>query len=119
MFSSLHPFPFGRRARMRRIVFLSLGVLEALVSLVLFYFARELPGPDDVQDGVGRVERVSRQSAAQVQSLRKQVATLRERRPQLQDMAVRLQQQMRVVADHLKDQSIDYDTVKTVGESLG
>jgi uncharacterized phage infection (PIP) family protein YhgE len=113
------PVFIGRRARMRRIVFLSLGILESFASLVLFFFAHELPGSEEVQDGVGRVERVSRQTTAQVQRLRNQVATLRERRPQLQEMAVRLQKQMRLVTDNLKDQSIDYDTVKTVGESLG
>ena len=65
----------------RRAVFLSLGTLEFLVALVLVGFAWQLPGPREVHDRVGRVERVSRASSAQVQALREQVQTLRERRP--------------------------------------
>src|SRR5262249_15026247 len=92
---------------------------ESFVSLVLFFFAHQLPGSAEVQDGVGRVERMSRQTTAQVQRLRKQVATLRERRPQVQEMAFRLQKQMRQVTGNLKGQSIDCDTVRTVGAALG
>ncbi len=104
---------------MRRIVFLTLGVLESIVALVLFYFAHELPGSVEVQDGVGRAERMSQQTLTQVQRLRKQLVSLRERRPQLQELAIRLQLQMRQVTDNLKDQTIDYDTVRMVGDSLG
>jgi uncharacterized phage infection (PIP) family protein YhgE len=104
---------------MRRILFLSLGLLEVLVAVVLFAFAYQLPGPNEVQDGVGRMERMGQRSAAQVQRMRQQVATLRERRPQLQEMTLRLQKQMRLVTDHLKNQPIDYEIVQAVGDSLG
>jgi hypothetical protein len=104
---------------MRRVVFLCLGLLEFLVALVLLYFAYELPGPAEVHDGVGRVERMGRQTSAQVQRLRKQVSTLRERRPQVHELAVRLQQQLRTVSDNVKNQPINYDSVRAVGDSLG
>ncbi len=103
----------------RRAVFLSLGVLESLVALVLAGFAWQLPGPREVHDRVGRVERVSRDSGTQVQRLREQVAALRERRPQLQSLALRLQKQMREIDAGVKGRQVDYTTVRTIGDSLG
>jgi uncharacterized phage infection (PIP) family protein YhgE len=104
---------------MRRTVFLVLGVLEVLVAVVLFVFAWQLPGPDDVHDKVGRVERLSRETSQQVQRLRQQVAGLRRRRPQMQDLAVQLQKQTQIVTQALRDQQIDYGTVHAVSDSLG
>jgi ABC-type transporter Mla subunit MlaD len=104
---------------MRRTVFLALGILEVLVALVLYVFVWQLPGPSDVQDKVGRVERVSRETSQQVQRLRQQVAALRRRRPQMQELAAQLQKQMQTVTRELRDQQIDYDTVRTVSDSLG
>jgi DNA repair exonuclease SbcCD ATPase subunit len=104
---------------MRRTVFLSLGVLEFLVALVLLAFAWQLPGPAEVGDTVGRVERVSKQASGQVRHLREQVALLRERRPQLQALTVRLQQEMRVVNAHLRHQQLDPEAVRVVGDALG
>ncbi|HZY86984.1 MAG TPA: hypothetical protein VFE78_19270 [Gemmataceae bacterium] len=103
----------------RRAVFLSLGVLEFLVALVLVGFAWQLPGPREVHDRVGRVERVSRDSSAQIQALREQVQSLRERRPQLQTLALRLQKQMRAVDADVKSRQVDYTTVRTIHDSLG
>jgi uncharacterized phage infection (PIP) family protein YhgE len=103
----------------RRAVFLSLGTLEFLVALVLVGFAWQLPGPREVHDRVGRVERVSRASSAQVQALREQVQTLRERRPQLQALALRLQKQMREVDNSVRSQQVDYTTVRAIQGSLG
>lgn len=104
---------------MRRSVFLSLGVLEVLVALVLVVFAWELPGRQDVADRVGRVEEVSRNASQQVEALREELQTLRDRRPQLQAMATRLQTEMRLLGEHLRRQRVDYDTVKTMGDALG
>src|SRR5262245_33682919 len=104
---------------MRRIVFVSLGVLEFLVALVLLAFAWQVPGPADVQEGVGRVEKVGKQTGRQVRQLRAQLQVIRERRPQLHAMAVRLQEEMRTVTDHLRGQQVDYGTVRTVSEALG
>jgi uncharacterized phage infection (PIP) family protein YhgE len=103
----------------RRAAFLSLGVLEFLVAVVLAGFAWQLPGPREVHERVGRVERVSRASSAQVQVLREQVQALRERRPQLQALALRLQKQMREIDGNVKSQQVDYTTVRTISTSLG
>ncbi|HEY7425460.1 MAG TPA: hypothetical protein VH682_14610 [Gemmataceae bacterium] len=104
---------------MRRIIFLVLGVLELLSAAVLVYFAWQLPGRSDVEDTMGRAERVTQHTGGQVQRLRDQLRAFRERRPQMQALALRLQQEMRVVNDQLKSQQIDYSTVKAVSDSLG
>src|SRR5258707_391306 len=56
---------------MRRILFLTLGALEVLVGLVLLSFAWQLPGPEEVHDGVGRVTRVTEETSGQVGRLGK------------------------------------------------
>jgi hypothetical protein len=104
---------------MRRTLFTTLGVMEALTALVLFTFAWQLPGPAEVQDTVGRVERVSHNASTQVRRLREQVRGVRERQPQLQKLSARLQEQLRIVSKNLRHQQIDYRTVRTVGDALG
>src|ERR1700722_728055 len=96
--------PFFRRfAAMRHIVFMSLGILEALVACVLLGFAYYLPGPSDVHDKVERVDRVSKQSSLQVNHLRGQVRQLRERQPVVRDLAERLDQHTKDMTANLKD----------------
>jgi hypothetical protein len=104
---------------MRRAVFLLLGLLELLSAAVLVYFAWQLPGTNEVEDTVGRAERVTRDSGVQVQRLRDQFRVLRERRPQVQELARRLQREMRVVNEEMKSQQIDYNTVRTLSDALG
>jgi DNA repair exonuclease SbcCD ATPase subunit len=104
---------------MRRIVFLSLGVLELCVGLTLAAFAWQLPGPEQVHDGVGRVDCVARQTGDQVGRLREQLHTLRQTRPQMQDLAKKLRDQTQLVAQNLEHQRIDYGTVRTVSDALG
>jgi DNA repair ATPase RecN len=110
--------PFGIAA-MRRIVFLSLGLLELLSGVVLVYFAWQLPGRNEVEDTAGRAERVTRHTGVQVQRLREQLHALSARRPQMHELAVRLQEEMRVVNEQLKTQQIDYNTVRTLSDALG
>jgi chromosome segregation ATPase len=104
---------------MRRTIFLSLGVLEFLVAVVLLAFAWQVPGSDEVQEGVSRVAKVGKQTGRQVRQLREELHVLRERRPQLQALAVNLQQEMRTLTDHLRGQQVDYNSVRTVSDALG
>jgi uncharacterized phage infection (PIP) family protein YhgE len=104
---------------MRRCVFTAMGVLEAAVALVLLGFAWYLPGPSDVHDKVDRVEKVSKQSSKQVGHLRAQVHGLRERQPVVRDLAQRMDQHTKEITGNLRDQQLDYDTVRTVSDSLG
>jgi|GEM_PF-1791201 len=104
---------------MRRFGFLVLGGLELLSAAVLVYFAWLAPGRREVADAATRAERVTQRTKEQVQRLRDQLRFLRERRPQMQALALRLQTEMRVVNDHLKTQQIDYDTIQALGDALG
>ena len=104
---------------MRRVVFLVLGGLELLSAAVLVYFTWLVPGRHEVEETAGRAERITRNSGTQVRRLREQFRLIRERRPQMQALALRLQSEMRVINDQLKTQKIDYETVKTLSDSLG
>jgi ABC-type transporter Mla subunit MlaD len=102
---------------MRRAWFVGLGVLELAVAVVLVSFGWQLPGTSDIDESFGRVERVTERTGHQVRLLRDQVHDLR--RPELNEVAGRLQTQMRQVARTLRAQTIDFDTVRTMGDSLG
>jgi chromosome segregation ATPase len=104
---------------MRRLVFLLLGVLEVLSAVLLVCFAWQVPGKHDVEETAVRADRITRNTGTQVQRLRDQFRLFRERRPQMQVLAVRLQKEMKVVNDHLKTQQLDYGTVKTLSDALG
>jgi methyl-accepting chemotaxis protein len=104
---------------MRRLFFLSLGVLEFLVAVVLLVFAWQLPGPGEVEAQVGRVERVGKNTTHQLRKIREHVRALQQRRPELHEMAVRLQEEMRLVNEALRNQRLDYATVRTISEALG
>lgn len=104
---------------MRRLIFLFLGLLELLSAVVLVYFAWLVPGRREVEDAAARADRVARHTGAQVHGLRDQFRLLRQRRPQMQELALRLQTEMRVINDHLKTQTIDYETVQALRDALG
>jgi methyl-accepting chemotaxis protein len=104
---------------MRRLIFLSLGVLEFFVALVLLGFAWQLPGQGEVQSHVRRVEKVGKNTTKQLLKIREHVRGLQERRPQLHDMAVRLQEEMRLINETLRDQRVDYASVRIVSDALG
>src|SRR6516225_9731350 len=104
---------------MRRLVFLLLGILELLSGILLVCFAWQVPGKHEVEETAVRAERITRNSGAQVQRLRVQFRLFRERRPQMQALAIRLQKEMKVVNEHLKTQQLDYSTVKILSDALG
>ncbi len=104
---------------MRRIIFVILGGLELLSAAVFAHFAWQMPGRHEVEEAAVRADRVTRGAGIQVERLRDQFRLLRERRPQMRALALRLQSEMRIVDDQLKAQKIDYATVKTVSDALG
>jgi uncharacterized phage infection (PIP) family protein YhgE len=110
-------FPSREVSIMRRAWFVGLGVLELSVAAVLVSFGWELPGTADVEQGFGNLERVTSRTSSQVRLLRDQVHELRQ--PEMDVLAGRLQTQMRVVSHTLRTQSIDFDTVRTMRDSLG
>ena len=103
----------------RRVVFLTLGLLEVLAAAVLFVFAWETPGPAEVHDGVAPRRARHRTDQRPGRALRRQLHTLREQRPRLRELAVNLQTQMTLATNNLEGQRIDYDTVHTVEGALG
>jgi len=54
-----------------------------------------------------------------VKHLRSEVRAIRERQPIVKDLAERLEQQTKDITSNLKEQQVDYNTVRTVSDSLG
>jgi hypothetical protein len=104
---------------MRRTIFVVLGVLEILSAAVLFAFVWQLPGPGDVHDRVGRVERLSRQTSSQVRKLRQQVHLLRDQQPQARQFAENVRVQLHNLSEQLQKQQIDYPAVQAVHDAFG
>ena len=92
---------------MRRTVFLLLGSLEIICAAFLFCVVWLLPGPAAVYDRVGRIERVGRQTSAQVRNLRNQVHLLGQSQPGARRLADEMQVQLQRLGDNLKDEHIN------------
>jgi len=102
---------------MRRIVFLSMGLLELAVAGVLLAFGCQLPGRAEVNGTFGRAEHVTQRTSRQVKLFRQQVHDLR--RPELQDLGRQLQAETKTVTVTLKAQTVDFERLRTVGDALG
>ena len=102
---------------MRRLTFQMLGILEFAVAGVLIFIGLQLPSPQEISRGFDGADRATRHAGRQVRVLRQQVDDLR--RPELQQLARRLQKETRTVTTALKSQRVDFDTVQTVRDSLG
>jgi uncharacterized phage infection (PIP) family protein YhgE len=102
---------------MRRAWFVGLGILELAVAVVLVSFGWQLPGTADVDQTFHSVEHVTERTGRQVRLLRDQVHDLRQ--PETEQAAQRLQKQMRKVTGTLRAQNIDFETVRTMRDSLG
>src|SRR5438128_1162195 len=101
---------------MRRLIFLSLGVLELAVAATLVVFSFQLPNTSEIDQGVGRVTGVTRRTGDHVRLLGKQVHELR--RPELQELADRLQTETHTVTHTVRAQRVDFNTVKSLGDAL-
>lgn len=102
---------------MRRLVFLALGCLEVAIAAALAHFAYQLPARHEVEESVGRVQRVTERTSDQARLLRRQMNDMR--RPELQELARQLQTQSRMVTATLKKQRLDVDQVQTISAALG
>jgi hypothetical protein len=111
-------FPILPEARnMRRTVFLILGVLELAVAGVLACLGGQLPGTAEVENTFDSAERVTRRAGSQVRLSRQQIHDLRQ--PEIQQLADGLQAHTTTVTTNLRAQAIDYDTVRTLRDSMG
>jgi uncharacterized phage infection (PIP) family protein YhgE len=104
---------------MRRAIFFTLGILEVIVAAVLVYFLAILPGPADVEKGVGRLQSVTRQASAQVGGLGDKMRALSERQPELHRLAARMRTQTQGLAELLRNHVVNFDTLQAVGDALG
>src|SRR6516162_180801 len=102
---------------MRKIIFLSIGLLETAVATVLVCFSFQLPSTPEVEQNFERVEKVTAHTGSQVRMLRAQVHDLR--RPEVQQLAGDLKSQTQLVTSTLKGQKIDFDQVQVVSNALG
>jgi chromosome segregation ATPase len=101
---------------MRRVVFLTLGILELLTAGLLVYLGTSLPRPEEVTDGFSRVQKTTQSASQQVGTMRRQVTDVR--RPEMLQLAERLQRQTQTVTETLKRQQVDYATVANLRTSL-
>lgn len=101
---------------MRRIVFLVLGVLECAVAVVLASLGWQLPSDDEISRGFTSADRVTSNAGDQVQILRRQVQDLR--RSELTRLAERLQSQTVTVTAALRNEQVDFETVKAMRDAL-
>lgn len=102
---------------MRRILFLVLGLLEVAVAVVLVSLGFQLPADDEIDRGFQSAGRVTDHAHIQIDILRRQVQDLR--RPELQQLAWRVQQQTKLVTTSLRSQQVDFETVRTMRDALG
>lgn len=101
---------------MRRVLFPIMGILEISVAVVLVVLGAQLPGRDDIDRGFRGAERVTDRTSKQVHILRRQVQDLRQ--PEYQQLAQRMQKQSQVVTRTLRQQQIDFDTVRGMRDAL-
>ncbi|GIW82168.1 MAG: hypothetical protein KatS3mg105_3975 [Gemmatales bacterium] len=101
---------------MNRLLLLGFGLLELVAASLIFHLSCQLPADQEVADSFRRARRVTVESSRQVRLMRQQLNDLR--RPELHAVAEQLQQQSRRVAETLREQQIDYDTVQTMRDAL-
>src|SRR5439155_9017674 len=102
---------------MRRTLFLTLGLMELAVAILLACMGSQLPGSAEVDRSFESAGRVTDRAGAQVSLLRQQVQTLR--RMELQQLAGRLQRQTETITATLRKQPVDFDTIGTMRDALG
>ncbi len=104
---------------MRRLPYLSAGVLELCAAVVLVALVWELPGPVELRTIFGRAERVGEESSSSVRRLRQQLNSFGERQPEMQKIAGQMQRQLKQVSEHLANQQIDFQAIEAVRDALG
>lgn len=101
---------------MQRSIFLIVAVLECAIAVVLISLGCQLPSSADVAAGFGSADRVTGNAEQQVKILRRQIQELR--RPELMQLAERLQSQTLNVTGNLKDQQLDFEGIDTMRLAL-
>src|SRR5262249_48965778 len=106
-----------RSRNMRRLVFLTLGLLELLIAAVVILVGCRMPSTDTVDRTFTSAGRVTSRAGVQVRLLRQQVQGLQ--RLELRQLPRRLRTQTRAVTTLLRSQQVDFETVATLRDALG
>jgi chromosome segregation ATPase len=101
---------------MRQLIFRMLGVLEVAVALTLLFLAQSLPTAPDVQGGFDQARKIADSSASQANKLSQQLRELR--RPELHELARKLQTQLPQITHRLREQKLDSERVHLVSKAL-
>jgi uncharacterized phage infection (PIP) family protein YhgE len=102
---------------MRRSLFIVLGALEMFVAVLLIQLGREFPDNREVEESFQSAGRVTDRAGYQVHLLQQQVQNIE--RLELNGLARRLQKQTHAVTSTLREQAIDFNTVRTLRDALG
>lgn len=101
---------------MRTMVFGLAALAEMVIAGVLLFLAQSLPNADDVQSSFGDAYQVTNHAAKEVHQVRDQLRLLRQ--PLLKKHVDEIETNLKTIADNLRDQQIDFDTVKATHDAL-
>lgn len=101
---------------MRRLVFISLGVLELAVAAVLIYLSNLLPTSNDVHQSMGEIQTLTQQTGNQVRLAQKEITHLRQ--PELQASMQQLKKQLPTITAMLRNQKLNYDGLRQLKDTL-
>ncbi len=104
---------------MRRLLDWTISGLELVIAVVLLVFAWQLPGREEVEELSERLGSVTRDAGVQIRNLRDECARLRQRQPELETLASRLEKQIRAVGTNLQGHSLNGEGLAAMSESLG
>ncbi len=104
---------------MRRRLVQSLGCVEFLVAVALMVCVWQLPRPDDVAAEGVRIEKAGRRGGEQVRRLRADLNRARARQPEAEQRAEELHREVAAVREAVRQQQLDYDTLRTMSDALG
>jgi chromosome segregation ATPase len=101
---------------MRSVPFIALGGLELVIAGLLIHLGSSIPSRNEVAQGFDGMEGTTRSAARQVDTMRRQIHDVR--RPEMRQVADRLQKQTDTVTTAMKRQHVDFETVATLRDSL-
>jgi hypothetical protein len=102
---------------MRRVLLISLCVLEVGIAGLLLRLAAQLPERSSVEKTFAKAQDVTEHAGQGVQRIRNQMSLLR--RPELEKMALDLQEQMKKVTPLLRDRRLDFNIIAAMRDGIG
>ncbi len=103
---------------MRRLVLLSVGLLELCVAFVLLAIVQHLPSSAEVRGGMERAGKVGIQASNQLHKLQDQLQAFRGRQPELNRMTTQLEKHLQEVGKHLSNPDVEFESLMVVRDTL-